>query len=373
VTSYVCQAFAIPPAITDGSIARFDVILPTGASANFPTEFAVYGCPNAAAYVANFRTAGVCPSSPSWGYAASGCTVLAFVYERGVLSYEFPPGIGLRVGNVAPYAFANLVIEIHYNNGAALANIVDNTAVKVTYITTPRAHDAAAFILGDPLYTFQTPVPANTALTSYETDCPSVCTQKFPAAITVFGDMLHMRNDGTSMFTTQFRNNNFLAITARTDFFHGGNHMVQPVNYVIQPGDRLNTHCSYQTNGNGDQVAKTNYTVFGLASTQEACWEVLYYYPITIIPATNTPIMMCGHHFANAADITVCGDGNFALSNLANVANPDVVDPIANHPMAFGVNLPQTTCPLPLPPTKSSVVVAMNVVLCVIALIALML
>lgn len=42
---------------------------------------------------------------------------------------------------------------------------------------------------------------------------------------------------------------------------------------VIQPGDRINLHCIYDT------MSRKNNTVFGPASNNEMCLDFVYYYP----------------------------------------------------------------------------------------------
>jgi hypothetical protein len=133
--------------------------------------------------------------------------------------------------------------------------------------------------LGDPLVTFGS-IPALTPEFSLESTCPSECSITWPHKINVFADFLHMHAAGSRIFTNQFRNDSLVRTTNRIDFYSYGFQELVPVNYEIQPGiqitgcdvfikislgDRLNTHCTFDTR------TRTSATNFGPGSLDEMC------------------------------------------------------------------------------------------------------
>lgn len=66
-------------------------------------------------------------------------------------------------------------------------------------------------------------------------------------------------------------------------------------NIVIQPGDRLNTHCMYRR--------QSHDVPFALGSSEEMCNEIIFYWPK--LPGS---LWRCGYDFVNGNNYTACGD-----------------------------------------------------------------
>ena len=64
-------------------------------------------------------------------------------------------------------------------------------------------------------------------------------------------------------WSTLWRNNNFVTTTNRVEYYDYHFQSFVPINVTIKPGDRINTHCVYDTSDDSKPVE------FGLSSAQE--------------------------------------------------------------------------------------------------------
>lgn len=336
-TTYICQSFALP-AVADGSIVRFDPIIDTGISSSMAHHMLVHACedngPNS--YVQQFQQAGECGSPV--GNPFSGCKMIAFIWAVGTSALELPAGVGFRIGNATSYSISHLVIEFHYTNPSGLFGVSDKSGVDITWTPTVRPMDAGVMTLGDPLVSLP-PIAPNLKVHEVETTCPSECTATWPHPVTVFSEFLHMHAVGARMLTNQFRNNSYLRTTNRIDFYSYGFQQLTRVDYEIQPGDRLNTHCLFDTTTRGSQ------TNFGIGSLDEMCMDFIFYYPVIEVPALNDTFNLCGYFNAGPGfgEVTICGNNNFALT-IVPLPNPVVEDPIEQYPVTFGITDPSLRC-----------------------------
>jgi len=103
--------------------------------------------------------------------------------------------------------------------------------------------------------------------------------------------------------------------TNRIDFWDFAFQQNTPVNYTIEPGDRISTHCVYNR-GNKD-------VPFAEASDDEMCIQYVFYYPKIQIPN-------CGYWFNGTLNSTLCG------TSLLPISNPSILDPIGGTATRFG-------------------------------------
>jgi len=221
------------------------------------------------------------------------------------------------------------------------AGIVDSSGVGIFYTPIIRQYDAGVLTLGDPLLGFW-PIPPGEVAVPYETSCPSECTDGFPHDINVIGSFQHMHNAGSQMYSTHWRNDTFLGDLNRVDFYDFDFQQNTLVSTTIRRGDRLNTHCVYNT------LDRNTPTSFGVDSIQEMCMEFVTYYPLML--TDDGPYVFCGRtpRFAN---ITWCG--NYDPSGIKfDLPNPDILDPTWMLNKTFGI-LP-TECAVEPSPAKSS-------------------
>jgi hypothetical protein len=292
----------------------------------------VHACVNTGpnSYVAKYQQAGICDSPV--GMQSSGCKMITFIWAVGTSALELPAGVGFRMGSATSYSISHVVIEFHYTNPSGLSGVTDHSGLDITWTPTVRPIDAGVMTLGDPFVSLPSISPDKKAH-AVETTCPSQCTQSWPHTINVFSEFLHMHAAGSRMFTNQFRNGNYLRTTNRIDYYSYGFQQLTPVNYQIRPGDRLNTHCVFDT------VNRNTETKFGIGSLDEMCMDFIFYYPVIQVPALNDTFNLCGY----VDEVSVCGNSNFDLS-IFLIQNPGVSDSIAQYPVTFGIAAPSLKC-----------------------------
>eukprot|EP01129_Flabellula_baltica_P003190 TRINITY_DN13002_c0_g1_i1.p1 TRINITY_DN13002_c0_g1~~TRINITY_DN13002_c0_g1_i1.p1 ORF type:complete len:552 (-),score=120.87 TRINITY_DN13002_c0_g1_i1:16-1671(-) len=249
--------------------------------------------------------------------------VLSGFYEDSSEDYiwEWAPGIsplilpseaGFRVG---PNSIRLLELETHYDNPSIDSGIIDNSGLRIYYTTTLRKYDAGVLQLGDPAVQEIDPVQSGVGIKEYEYSCPSECTQYFPHDLKVFSSFLHMHAIGSKMYTTQWRNDTMVRVTSLIEYWDFNFQQQTSADYVIKPGDRLNTHCFYK---------KQNEEVpFGLASDDEMCIHYISYYPK--LPYAS----LCGFYSNSGERLTYC------FGTPTSIVNPQISDPPLN--TKFGI------------------------------------
>ena len=136
-----------------------------------------------------------------------------------------------------------------------------------------RPNDAGMITLGDPLTLFPD-IPSGAQNAHFETSCPSACTARFSHEIHVFNSFLHMHELGKEIWSTRWSGEgnepeDFLGLTNSADYWSFAFQQGTSVSFTIQPGQRLNTHCVYDTSKLGSD------TNFGVGSDDEMCMEFL--------------------------------------------------------------------------------------------------
>lgn len=204
--------------------------------------------------------------------------------------------------------------------------------------------------LGDPLTTFAD-IPPNMPYVEYEANCPSECTSEWPNDIIVFVDFLHMHQAGKQIWSNHYdANNNSLGHFNKIDFWDFDFQQNTRMNKTIKRGDRINTHCVYNSLGHTAPIE------FGLESTEEMCMEFISYYPVIYTP-TNHPYAFCGYEYYNPLrrSVTHCGSYERTSENiLFGLSNPTIPDPPGTGNITFGISCNGSSNPLPTPtPDKS--------------------
>jgi len=248
------------------------------------------------------------------GNPFSGCHSLLYAWAMGVETMILPEEAGFRMG-YGPDAFKYFVIELHYDNPSGIPGLVDNSGLRLHYTNRLRKHDASTITFGDPYISFL-PIPGGQDLVVRESSCPSQCTNKFKDELHVFGSFLHMHSLGKQMWTTHYRDEEFLRTTNRADFYAFDFQQQTTMNFTIKPGDRLNTHCTFDSRG---RVGATN---FGYASDAEMCMDFVTYYPRQKFRGND--FAYCGYFGWFGVPITLCGSNQafMTLGSILPVPNP---------------------------------------------------
>jgi Copper type II ascorbate-dependent monooxygenase, C-terminal domain len=178
-------------------------------------------------------------------------------------------------------AYRSFVLEIHYDNRAAIPNHVDSSGVRTYYTTLSRQHEAGVFSVVGP-FVYLRGQPIAFGLSNYLFECPDTCSSLMlqdGQAVTVIREYMHMHYSGHAMYNEHVRNGHVIR-TGAVDFFEfavSAGPAVQQNSFEIRPGDAFNVQCFYR---NDD--ASANRT-FGLASSQEMCVAFLLYYPRKVV------------------------------------------------------------------------------------------
>jgi hypothetical protein len=260
-------------------------------------------------------------------------------WAPGVDYFELPPVTGYLIG---PGGWNVLRMQVHYNNPSLVADVIDNSGIRIYYTPNLRQYDAVVLEFGDPSVTNPNLIPQGSSLITYEYNCPSECTSTFPGPLNVFGDTLHMHQIGQMTWSTHWRNGQLLGYLNRIEFWDFAFQQTTSLNLTILPGDRFNTHCMYQENS-------LQTTKFSLASSDEMCLEFVYYYP-------KLPLGYCSYVFDKSSqrNYTLC-EGNVIQLGVTNYqSNPSLLDPAGGEVRVFGSTNPSSfQCANPLNPTTS--------------------
>ena len=197
---------------------------------------------------------------PIWIGAADGA------YE------SLPDDVGLQLST-----FNCIQLQVHYDNPALTAGILDSSGVRIYLVAIPRTHSAGVFQLGDPnvvqggdaQFGGSTPaveIPQGGSHATYVCTADQTAGWSVPS-ITVFASILHMHQSGAQMYTEVEGPNGAVVKRPNSveyfDFEHQDPTLLEP--YVIEKGSTLTTRCYY------DNTVGTNANplTFGLGSDQE--------------------------------------------------------------------------------------------------------
>jgi len=331
-TTYACIAHPVPVDSRDDDmhIVRMEPILDprTGVVAH---HMLVHQCVDnspiswASMYL---EKAGQCVSPI--GMPFSGCNTLLYGWAMGIGAMNFPPEAGSRMG-FSKHAYQYIVIEMHYDNPDGLRGLVDNSGYKMYFTDKLRKYDVSTLTVGDPFISFPS-IPPHSEAFGLEATCPSQCSRQFDADLNIFASSLHMHVSGAQMWTTHYRDDKLLGTISRTDFFAFDNQHSNYVNVTLKPGDRLNTHCVFNTKD------RSRTTGFGYASFSEMCMDFLQYYPRQEFGLGNADFAYCGFFGWFGPHITLCGSnqGFMTGQSIMSVPNPTDTDLESTRVVTFG-------------------------------------
>ena len=94
-----------------------------------------------------------------------------------------------------------------------------------------------------------------------------------PDEMDVFSSFLHAHEIGVAIESEVFRGGQSLGMIARQDPYVFDNQWFQPTDLTLQPGDELETRCTY------DSTDRVEPTPGGVASSEEMCINFMMYFP----------------------------------------------------------------------------------------------
>eukprot|EP01090_Pellita_catalonica_P005795 TRINITY_DN16020_c0_g1_i1.p1 TRINITY_DN16020_c0_g1~~TRINITY_DN16020_c0_g1_i1.p1 ORF type:complete len:127 (+),score=17.02 TRINITY_DN16020_c0_g1_i1:3-383(+) len=108
------------------------------------------------------------------------------------------------------------------------------------------------------------------------------------------------------MWTSLYRDGEFVEEMDGVDFYNFNfQHMHEFGPVEVLPGDKLYTHCSFNTEG------RTEDTIFSTSTQQEMCMHMMWYYP------SIDQMSTCGQY---GPDASICG------FNVDPIPNPGGTD-----------------------------------------------
>lgn len=223
----------------------------------------------------------------------SGCTMI-YGSALGGGPLVLPDQAGILL---SPSANRYIVLETHLDNPTLAANISIADIVYMYTTTTLRPNNAGVMIIGDPSVDFAD-IPPGVAMHHVESSCTPACTQNIKnGGVTVFNSFLHQHSTGRQVWSNKVTfSGNVLTSKVIIDYraYWSFEHQSQTlVNFTLQRGDQINTHCVYDTSKYATAVP------FGSDSTMEMCMHFLFYYPV------ENGLQFCGVRSKNS----FCGTG----------------------------------------------------------------
>eukprot|EP01113_Clastostelium_recurvatum_P046275 TRINITY_DN8086_c0_g1_i1.p1 TRINITY_DN8086_c0_g1~~TRINITY_DN8086_c0_g1_i1.p1 ORF type:complete len:629 (+),score=126.46 TRINITY_DN8086_c0_g1_i1:96-1982(+) len=326
-TTYMCRSFALPVSSGPSHIIQIDPLVDP-VTKPYVHHFFIHSCKNiSGGYVQQYYSNPAVCSTPV-GRPSSGCTSELYAWAMGGGSLIVPQEAGYRMSN-ATDGISHIVIELHYSNPNRLPNLVDNSGVRIHWTPNLRQYDAGVLQLGDPFLTLDD-IPAGKPDFQYETTCPSQCTRQWSHDIIVFQDFLHMHELGDMIWTTQWSNGTTsLGPINRIEYYAFAQQQISAVTKVIKRGDRLNTHCAWNT------MSKSTPTPMGIETTDEMCIDFLFYYP-ALRTSSNKAYSYCGNlNHPAVGSVSMCGA---SATDVVLVPQPSVPDPTGGLVKQFGLS-----------------------------------
>jgi len=242
--------------------------------------------------------------------------------------------MGLPLGTADVATARNVMLEVHYDNPDKV-QIRDSSGFKLYYTDTLRANDAMIMTLGH----LNINIPAGATSHQHTNDCAAACTNKLKKPLTALWAGLHMHSAGKAIWTDHYRGEQQLAPLGQKHSWDFNQQSPTHVKAVIQPGDRLVTHCVYNAQTRGKA------TRFGEGTGDEMCFNFLMVYP-----ADGVSMCMDIGKVSSKADapkLGICLDGKIAglpslfgalgrqnldIAAISQIAMPFGAEPISSAP-----------------------------------------
>eukprot|EP01113_Clastostelium_recurvatum_P036458 TRINITY_DN519_c0_g1_i1.p1 TRINITY_DN519_c0_g1~~TRINITY_DN519_c0_g1_i1.p1 ORF type:complete len:607 (+),score=152.87 TRINITY_DN519_c0_g1_i1:1805-3625(+) len=321
-TVYMTQGFVLPfEAEGPAHVIRIDPIIDKR-NLNYVHHFFAYSC-STYEKIATYMTNPV-------QYGGVGCDMLVYGWGVGGNSLILPQEAGILM-NASVNGIKYLMLQIHYNNPTLVPGIVDHSGIRLTWTRTLRRHHAGMTLLGD--VTLRSgAIPAGQKSVHREFTCPGQCTSQWTHDITVFGDWFHMHHIGSMGWGTLYDSQNVSkGYTSRSEYFAFDKQHISKVNYTINRGDRIHSHCVW------DSTSRTQPTDMGESSDEEMCFHIIFYYPALYMP-DGTSFEFCG--LFPSPRPTVCGKS----PNVMALPQPLVPEPPGGMNKTFGQHVAPSAC-----------------------------
>ena len=205
-----------------------------------------------------------------------------FGWAPGGKNYSFPSD----VEQIIP-AHTQLVLQVHYNTGAALGVPQnDSSGLALCSTTEDRPNHAGVLLTGS----MNIDIPPHTTGTEVVGQCPPASwpVTTMPLDLTVLGSFLHMHTHGTKIYTDQMRGGTAIDRLGDDEDWNFNNQGFQTFapSKTVKAGDQLVTHCFYDNAGD-DAVT------WGEDTEDEMCFDFLYTVPDMVEATKEAKANLC--------------------------------------------------------------------------------
>lgn len=193
---------------------------------------------------------------------------IIWAWAPGMGPQYLPEEAGFLVGQNGDTA--TFILQVHYNN-PLLMDFSDDDGIDVLVTPNLREFRAGVFSQGD---IGSISIPPGDPAYVHTATCGSNQTQSMISEpINVFASFLHAHEIGAAITSELIRDGSSLGFIAEEVPFDFNFQKFLPTDVTIEPGDVIETRCTYDSTGRADT------TNGGVASDEEMCINFMMYYP----------------------------------------------------------------------------------------------
>ncbi|XP_078372318.1 DBH-like monooxygenase protein 1 homolog isoform X1 [Oculina patagonica] len=279
-TTYWCSLIRAPEIKHKHHITKFEPYIQKG-NEGLVHHLVIYECHNRGQFndSVHYGPGFDCQDYANMPFAECYFYSVVGVWAVGAQAFYYPPNVGYVIGSAdSPNSY---MLEIHYDNPKGIEGRKDSSGLRFFYTPNLRKYDAGVLTVGESSLPYMVIPPKQESWITYGF-CPKECSQEMLNSTTlpgkgikVFAAFLHTHLQGSAIWTKHVRDGVELPEIARDDNYDFNFQDIQVLSKEVhvKPGDDLINYCKYQT------MDKNKIVVGGLATSQEMCIDMLFYYP----------------------------------------------------------------------------------------------
>lgn len=208
------------------------------------------------------------------------CRRISFAWAfGGDLSVEMPNSMAYPLGGSSPGAFRHFIFQIHYENNAMDANVVDQTGIRLYMTKDYRPIEFGLLTVGSATTFKSLDIPPKMKHMNVESKCNKDSLNNLFTNgndyVTIISQNPHTHLAGRELYSKIIRNNTEVEYIANNKYYDFSQ---QYINYLPKPvrlykGDEILVSCVYNTED------RSQFTFSGLGTKQEMCLNFIVYHP----------------------------------------------------------------------------------------------
>ncbi|GJP54934.1 hypothetical protein CLOM_g13942 [Closterium sp. NIES-68] len=331
-TTYMCKVVDVPLKVKTHAIEWGAVLNSTDISAVHHSI--IYGCKSD-------EFANLPPANTVFDCLHdTPCATTVAMWAVGGRPFTLPDNVGYPIG---PGYFTKFVLQVHFTNPTARADIIDNSGIYLKLTPSPRPMDASIMLVGPVAYDYLIKIPPGMPSWTQVSTCPGACTKAVfkNESVKIIGSVLHLHTLGRQMFTDVIRGGSKVSTINRQDYYDFASQQTVPTlpEFELLPGDELRTTCVW------DSSTRTKVTMGGPSTEEEMCIDYLVYYPARQGQEMNSCFDFCVDSTTFATDPT---SPNLATFYLCGTGDSSIIPSNKKCTIDYGANVPLSTlngCP----------------------------